>query len=97
VPAGDKGGIVAISPDSRAKFEKLGLNSVRKDIGMGWLISDHEESLQARAWVREQEIRLERYDRLRFWSMLIFTFIAAVAACIAAEPILKDWIWTPNH
>jgi hypothetical protein len=83
---------MAISPVSRAKFEKLGLNSVRNDIGKGWLIPDHEESLQARAWVREQEIRSEGYDRWRFWSMLIFTFVAAVAACIAAWPILKDWI-----
>jgi hypothetical protein len=83
---------VAINPASRAKFKEMGLNAVRGDIGRGWLIPDYEESMEAREWVREQEIKLEGYDRWRFWSMLIFTLVAAVAACIAAWPILKEWI-----
>jgi hypothetical protein len=88
---------MAISPANRIRFERMGVNSVRKDIGMGWLIPDHEDSLQAREWVREQELRSEANDRRRFWWMLIFTLIAAVAACIAAEPIIKDWIRPPTH
>jgi type IV secretory pathway component VirB8 len=88
---------MTIRPKSRAKFEKLGLQYVRKDIGFGFSIEDALQTEEAKEWMHEQEIKLERRESWRFWSMLLFTLIAAVAACIAAEPIVKDWIWPPIH
>jgi type IV secretory pathway component VirB8 len=52
---------------------------------------------EAQEWMHEQQTKLERREAFRFWSMLIFTLIAAVAACIAAEPVVKDWIWPTTH
>src|ERR1700730_4133459 len=96
MPVGDKGEAMAISPSSRAKFEKLGLQYVRKDIGMGFSLTDGQERVEAQEWMHEQQTKLERRETFRYWSMLVFTLIAAVAACIAAEPIVKVWIWPPH-
>jgi hypothetical protein len=93
-PGNDKSGLLLgrerkdaklIRPESRVKFEKLGLQYVRKDIGFGFSIDDELQTAEAKEWMHEQETKLERREAWRFWSMLIFTFIAAVAACIAAE------------
>jgi hypothetical protein len=83
---------MAISPGNRAKFEKLGLDFVRSDIVMGFYIEDNQERAEAREWMHEQEKYLARRDALRFWSMLLLTFIAAGAACVAAWPVMKDWL-----
>jgi type IV secretory pathway component VirB8 len=88
---------MAIRPASRAKFKKLGLQYVRKDIGFGFSIADEQETAEAKEWMHEEETKLARRESWRFWSMLIFTLIAAVAACIAAVPVIKDWIWPAIH
>jgi hypothetical protein len=81
-----------VRPESRTKFERLGIDYVRKDIGFGFTIQDGEETREAQEWMFEQNRRLEMRESLRFWAMLLFTVIAAVGAVIAAIPVIKDWL-----
>jgi hypothetical protein len=85
---------MTISPAQRERFEKLGVDFVRTDIATGPRIQDCEESTAALEWVHEQNMRLARRDALRFWWMLTFTFIAAIAASIAAWPVILEWFST---
>jgi hypothetical protein len=87
-----KGAPMSIRPESRAKFEKLGIKFVRQDIIMGHSIQDGLENREAQEWMAEQQRKLEFRESIRYWLMLIFTFIAAVAATIAAWPVVKDWL-----
>jgi hypothetical protein len=47
----------------------------------------------AAEWVAEQDRKKERRESRRFWSVLIFTVIAALAAVVAAIPV----VWPPAH
>ena len=79
-----------IDPQNRALFEKIGLEVMRIDFPMGTVIPDGPARGQALEWIAEQEAKQRRRDTCRFWAILIFTIIAAVAACIAAWPILRS-------
>jgi hypothetical protein len=37
----------------------------------------------------EQDSIKERWESVRFWSMILLTAAAAIAACIAAWPVIK--------
>ena len=56
------------------------------DFPMGTVIPDGPARGQALEWIARQEAKQRRRDTCRFWAILIFTIIAAVAACIAAWP-----------
>ena len=43
----------------------------------------------AARWLQEQRDRDKLRDDVRFWGMLVLTFIAAVAAAIAAWPVIR--------
>ncbi len=79
---------MAIDPANRAVFEKLGLELVIIDMPIGSLIQDGAMRGQALEWIGEQRAIKQRQDDRRFWAMVILTAIAAIAACIAAWPIL---------
>jgi len=83
---------MTISPEQPAKFEQLGLDFVRNDIALSPIIQDGAESAAALEWMHEQNMRLARRDALRFWCMLTLTIIAAVAASIAAWPVVLEWL-----
>jgi hypothetical protein len=83
---------MTISPEQRATFEQLGIDFVRNDVALSPIIQDGAESLAALEWMHEQNVRLARRDALRFWWMFTFTFIAAVAASIAAWPVILEWL-----
>jgi hypothetical protein len=44
---------------------------------------------QAHEWLKELQIKKSRRDTWRFWFMILLTAVAAIAACIAAWPIIK--------
>jgi type IV secretory pathway component VirB8 len=67
----------------------MGAAFVRLDIAMGQFIESNADQKEAFDWLHEQET-IARKSRVRqFWAMIILTAIAAVAACIAAWPVLK--------
>lgn len=45
------------------------------------------------AWLTQSRKAAERRERRRFWVTSLVGIIAAVAACIAAWPIVKEWEW----
>jgi hypothetical protein len=79
---------MALSP-YRAKFERQGVELTRRYLIRG--IADKDETIDAQAWLAEQDHMNLRKEKWRYWWMLGFTIIAAVAGSIAAWPIIKDW------
>jgi hypothetical protein len=96
-----------IEQSLRDQFELYGKEVVAFALGLGTTTSGglgaahvnptvamrvvHQKQKEAAEWLREQRDRDERRDAVRFWGMLFLTFVAAVAACIAAWPIIKNW------
>lgn len=72
--------------ESRAKFERLGLNFVRQRFGMGNF--DGEENVEAQRWMIEADRKQRREQRAMLW----LTLIAAVGAVIAAVPVVQMWL-----
>jgi hypothetical protein len=79
---------MALSP-YRAKFERQGVELTRRYLIRG--IADEDETIDAQAWLAEQQRMNLRKEKWRYWWMLGFTIIAAVTGSIAASPIIKDW------
>jgi hypothetical protein len=75
-----------IRPESRAKFERLGLDFVRQRFGMGNF--DGAENVEAQRWMVEADRKQRREQRVMLW----LTFIAAVGAVIAAVPVVWGWL-----
>jgi hypothetical protein len=48
---------------------------------------------EARAWLAEKTTERARTERRRYKTILIIAIISAVAAIIAALPVLKSWVW----
>jgi hypothetical protein len=46
---------MTIRAESRKKFEKLGIEYVRKDIGFGFTVQDGLETVEAQEWMHEQD------------------------------------------
>jgi hypothetical protein len=92
-----------ITPDLRENFELYGTEVVALALGLGVLPVGSVQTgmpsfvlrmvlmnqTPAIEWLRERRDREERRESLGYWSMLILTAIAAIAACIAAYPIVK--------
>jgi hypothetical protein len=57
---------MTIRAESRKKFEKLGIEYVRKDIGFGFTVQDGLETVEAQEWMHEQDQKNERRETLRF-------------------------------
>lgn len=58
---------------------------------IGSRVQDGAMRGEAVAWFAEQRALHERRENRRYLAMVILTFIAALAACIAVWPILKGW------
>ena len=67
----------------------MGVAFVRLDIAMGQFIESNADQKEAFKWVYEQETIARKSSSRQFWAMIILTAIVAVAACIAAWPVLK--------
>ena len=82
-----------IRPATRAKFERLGLAFVRQRYGMDGY--HDQENAEAQHWVVEQDRKQARQQRIQFHAVLWLTFLGTVAACIAAWPVVKEWMGLP--
>jgi hypothetical protein len=81
---------VSIRPEIRGRFEKQGVYLTRQNLQMGNL--DGREHQEAIMWLAEEERKTTQRESARYSLMLFFTIVAAVAAIIAAWPVVKDWI-----
>jgi hypothetical protein len=90
---------MAITPDNRKLFESLGLDAVRSDLLRGFegneKIPRGSARHEALDWLAEQEHKQHRRETGRYWFMLAIAIVAAVAACIAAWPIVEGWLSSP--
>jgi hypothetical protein len=64
---------MSVSPQNRAKFEKMGVAFVRLDIAMGQFIESNADQKEAFEWVNEQETRARKSSARQFWAMIILT------------------------
>jgi hypothetical protein len=81
--------MMAVSPQNRAQFEIMGSAGLRADMITGNYIKNVDTLNQAQEWLKEQDSIKERRETLRFWSMILLTAAAAIAAGIAAWPVIK--------
>ena len=79
---------MTVSPQNRAQFEIMGAAGLRADMITGNYIKNRDTLDQAHEWLKEQDSIKERRESVRFWSILL-TAAAAIAACIAAWPVVK--------
>ena len=87
--------VAAIRDESRRKFEKLGLARMRHAFKQGITdsqgIANRAESVEAEAWIQEEEVRQQR----RKWGHL-WLLIGVVALLIAGAAIMvRDWMMAP--
>jgi hypothetical protein len=54
---------------------------------------DGREHQEAIMWLAEEEHKATWREAKRYWWMLGFTIAAAVAASIAAWPVVKEWFF----
>jgi hypothetical protein len=90
-----------IRPEVRDDFELYGSDVIALALGLGILPYGNTgfpsailrtvlmNQKDASEWLREKRDKEERHETLGFWSMTILTAIAAIAACIAAWPVIK--------
>ena len=76
---------MAIDPDNRVRFELMGLERVRIALVRGFDIPRGPMREDALDWVREQEERRERRQRV----ILAATIAAAIGAWLAALVLLS--------
>jgi hypothetical protein len=79
----------------RAALEKLGEDVVRHRLANRMPIGDGADNLpydEARAWLSEKAAARQSTERFRFSTILIIAVISAVAAMIAAWPVVKAWM-----
>ena len=88
--------LMTITPDNRKLFDSMGVDAVRTDLQRGFegnqRIPPGPGRHEALEWLSEQEHKQRRRETLRYWFMFVFTVVAAIAACIAAGPIVKEWL-----
>ena len=91
---------MAIPDRDRSRYEAIGLTAIRRELEVGNVQYLHGEvqRRQAREWVVEQEAKAQeerenarRLENRRFIASLFVSIIAAVAAVIAAWPVIKEW------
>ena len=79
----------------RQALEKLGEDVVRHRLANRMPIGDGSESLpydEAKAWLAERAAARRAAENVRFWIILIVAIVSAVAAIIAALPVIASWI-----
>jgi hypothetical protein len=97
-----------ISDANRKRFEGIGLDQIKRELAVGnaYYLSDEQTRAAAEEWATEQEVReqdrigrlatveAERFQSSRRWTIANFfvAIIAAIAAVIAAWPVLKGWL-----
>jgi len=88
-----------ISPENRKLFESMGTDAVRIDLLRGFegneRIPRGPARQEALEWLTEEDGRRHRRETRRHWTIMLFTAIAAIAACIAAWPIVESWLSPP--
>jgi hypothetical protein len=98
-------GYANVSPDIREHFELYGTDVIALVLGLGSMTGQGIGSApvqpttammvvfgnqkEAAAWLREKRDQAACHETVRFWGMLILTAVAAIAACVAAWPIIK--------
>src|SRR5215831_14835077 len=87
--------VAAIRDESRRKFQKLGLARMRHAFKQGITdsqgIANRTESVEAEAWIQEEEVRQQR----RKWGHL-WLLIGVVALLIAGAAVMvRDWMMAP--
>jgi hypothetical protein len=50
------------------------------------------ENVAAQHWIVEQDRKEARRQTVQYHAVLWLTFLGTVAACIAAWPVVKDWL-----
>jgi hypothetical protein len=87
---------MAITPENRKLFESMGVDAVRTDMMRAFegnmRIPPGPGRDEALAWLSEQERKQRRREAWHYWLNLGLTALAAIAASIAAWPILKVWL-----
>jgi hypothetical protein len=80
----------------REHLEELGEDVVRYRLGNRMAIGNKAENNPspefAGAWLTEKAKARSRKENFRFWAILIVAVISAIAAVIAAAPVIKSWI-----
>ena len=71
-----------IRPESKAKFRRQGIFLTEHHLKMNNM--EATEKLTIVAWLAEEEARSKKWETIRYSLMLGMTFVAAVAAIIAA-------------
>jgi hypothetical protein len=82
---------MGIQPESRARFEKQGVFLTKLSLQDGYNVPPPEKR-EAIEWLAEEEHEGKRRDAARYRLRSGFTIVAALAAVIAAVPVLKDWL-----
>jgi hypothetical protein len=81
--------VVTVTPANRKRFERLGVATVRLDLQWGVFVEPGDDRNQALEWLAEQDRATACREAFKYRAMLILTLVAAVAACIAAWPVVK--------
>ena len=79
----------------REALERLGEDVVRHRLANRMPIGDGAENLpydEARAWLAEKATERRRTESRRYRTILIIAIVSAVAAVIAALPVLRSWL-----
>ncbi len=80
----------------REHLEELTEGVVLYRLGNRMAIGDKPENNPpyefARAWLIEKEKARSKRENFRFWIILIVAVISAVAAIIAAVPVVNSWV-----
>jgi hypothetical protein len=79
----------------REHLEELGEDVVRYRLGNRMPIGNKAENNPppefAGAWLTEKAKARRRAEGRRFWAVMIVAIISAVAAIVAAQPVVKSW------
>jgi hypothetical protein len=80
----------------REHLEALGEDVVRYRLGNRMPIGNKPENNPspefAGAWLAEKAKARIRKDNFRFWVIFIVAVVSAIAAVIAALPVIKSWM-----
>jgi hypothetical protein len=90
---------MTINPHNRKKFESMGIDAVRLDLLRGFegneRIPRGSERQEAFEWLVEEDGKQRRRETRHYWGIVVLTAIAAIAACMAAWPIVEGWLSLP--
>jgi len=72
----------------RKAFKLLGRETLRLQLVRNDFAGEYRD--EAIKWLREEDDKADAIERRKYWTMLIVTGIAAIAALIAAWPVIKE-------